>query len=136
MPEGLVGPPSTTCIKVEGINCTAILDGGSQVTIIFDSWYEKRLSHISLHPCSSLAVWGLSESGSSYPYRGYIQVESEVTAKTPGNARPIPVLALVCPDSYWSDNIPVLVGTNVRQIRPFTSIQDVAEPDNIRSISV
>uniref|UniRef100_A0A3Q2QSS7 CCHC-type domain-containing protein n=1 Tax=Fundulus heteroclitus TaxID=8078 RepID=A0A3Q2QSS7_FUNHE len=35
LPEGLIGPLSTACVKVEGQPCTALLDSGSQVTIIF-----------------------------------------------------------------------------------------------------
>ncbi|XP_034740281.1 zinc finger CCHC domain-containing protein 12-like [Etheostoma cragini] len=110
LPEGLVGPPSTACVKVEGRPCTALLDSGSQVTIIFDSWYAKHLTHIPIHPVSGLNLWGLSEAESSYPYRGYIQVKLELPKKKPGKVRSVPVLALVCPDPRCSDNIPVLVG--------------------------
>nr|XP_054604917.1 paraneoplastic antigen Ma1 homolog [Nothobranchius furzeri] len=73
LPKGLVGPPSTAHVKVEGKPCTALLDSGSQVTIVFDSWYTEHLSHVPLNPVSGLAIWGLSESESSYPYKGYIE---------------------------------------------------------------
>lgn len=52
LPKGLIGPPSTACVKVDGKPCTALLDSGSRVTIIFDSWYTKYLSHVPLHPVS------------------------------------------------------------------------------------
>lgn len=51
------------------------MDSGSTVTIIFEQWYQKYLSHIPLHPISSLAIWGLGDS--SYPYRGYVAVSVE-----------------------------------------------------------
>jgi hypothetical protein len=35
IPEGLVGPPSLIPLKVTGYPCKALLDSGSQVTIIF-----------------------------------------------------------------------------------------------------
>ncbi len=35
IPDGLVGPPSLVPLKVNGQPCTALLDSGSQVTIIF-----------------------------------------------------------------------------------------------------
>ena len=136
LPEGLVGPPSTTCVKVEGKNCTALLDSGSQVTIIFDSWYAKHLSHVPLHPVSGLSIWGLSDSESSYPYRGYIQVELELPEKATSRTKSVPILALVCPDTRCSDNVPLLVGTNVHKVRPFTSNQTVAGPDNIWAVKV
>ena len=136
LPEGLIGPPSTASVKVDGKTCTALLDSGSQVTIIFDSWYAKHLSHVPLQPVSGLDIWGLSESESSYPYRGYIQVELELPEKTPGKAESVPVFALVCPDLRCSDNIPVLVGTNVRKVRPFTANEKVGKAGKIRAARV
>lgn len=136
LPEGLVGPPSTAHVKVDGTPCIAILDSGSQVTIIFDSWYAKHLAHVPLHPVSGLNLWGLSESESSYPYRGYIQVNLELPEKTPGKAKSVPALALVCPDPRCSDNTPVLVGTNVSKVRPYNSNQEVEESDSVRVLKV
>lgn len=133
LPKGIIGPLSTACVKVDGKPCTALLDSGSRVTIIFDSCYTKYLSHVPLHPVSGLNIWGLSESESSYPYRGYIQVELEIPERTPGKIKSVPVLALVCPDPRCSDNIPILVGTNVDQVRRFISNKHVVEPENILS---
>lgn len=121
LPPGLVGPPSTAQVKVEGKACTALLDSGSQVTIIFDSWYSKHLAHVPLCPVNVLAIWGLSDYDNSYPYRGYVQVELEFTGEGAVSKGPVAVLALVCPDPRCSDNIPVLLSTNVHRVRPFTS---------------
>lgn len=60
IPAGLVGPVSTVTLKVNGQPCTALLDSGSQVTIIFEKCYQKHLSHIPIHPVSGLAIWGLT----------------------------------------------------------------------------
>ena len=62
-------------LKVSGQPCTALLDSGSQVRIIFEPWYQKYLPDIPIHPVSGFALWGLSESSSSYPYRGYVLVD-------------------------------------------------------------
>lgn len=95
LPPGLVGPPSTAQVRINGNPCTALMDSGSQVTIIFDSWYAKPES--------------------SYPYKGYIQVELELPQKSKSNkVKSVPVLALVCPDPRCSETIPVLISTNVR----------------------
>lgn len=40
IPSGLVGPASTMSVKINGHECKALLDSGSQVTIIFDKWYR------------------------------------------------------------------------------------------------
>lgn len=137
LPEGLVGPLSTASAKVNGIPCTALLDSGSQVTIVFDTWYAEHLSHVTLHPISGLDLWGLSDKETSYPYSGYIQITLELPEKTPGKkAKSVPVLALVCPDLRCSDEIPVLVGTNVEKVRALTSQKVAANPDSIQSLRV
>ncbi|KAL6463768.1 hypothetical protein MHYP_G00281590 [Metynnis hypsauchen] len=124
IPGGLVGPPSLAQVKVDGKYCKALLDSGSQVTIVFESWYlaSKHLAHIPLHPLSGLAIWGLSGSDESYPYRGYIQVEVELPKNVSSTPGPIVVLALVCPDPRCSDAVPILMGTNVHKIHLFTPV--------------
>lgn len=137
LPEGLVGPPSTSQVLINGNPCTALMDSGSQVTIIFDSWYVENLSHIPLNPVTSLAIWGLSESKDSYPYKGYIQVELELPTKPKSNkVNSVPVLALVCPDPRCSETVPVLIGTNVSGIQPFQSKAKQKVTENVRSIQV
>ncbi len=76
VPQGLVGPSSTLDIKICGHPCSALLDSGSQVTIIFEKWYNQYLSEIPIHPVNGLAIWWLSES--SYPYKGYVVVDLEI----------------------------------------------------------
>lgn len=61
IPDGLVGPTLTVSLKVNGNPCTALLDSGSQVTIIFEKWYQRRLSDVPVQPVSGLAIWGLSD---------------------------------------------------------------------------
>ncbi|XP_073711543.1 uncharacterized protein [Misgurnus anguillicaudatus] len=134
LPEGLVGPPSTAQVRINGNPCTALMDSGSQVTIIFDSWYAKHLSHIQLNSVTGLAIWGLSESESSYPYKGYIQVELELPQKSKSNkVKSVPILALVCPDPRCSETIPVLIGTNVKGVQPFKSRAEKRELENVHS---
>ncbi|XP_060771671.1 paraneoplastic antigen Ma2-like [Neoarius graeffei] len=44
LPKGLVGPSSFVSVKINGHLCDALLDSGSQVTIIFEDWYKKAQS--------------------------------------------------------------------------------------------
>lgn len=79
--EGLIEPPSLEPLKVNGHLCDALLDSGSRVIIIFESWYKKMLTRHSSSPCK-LANWGLSHS--SYPYLGYIVVDIKFPKKVAG----------------------------------------------------
>ncbi|KAJ8348558.1 hypothetical protein SKAU_G00271470 [Synaphobranchus kaupii] len=117
IPEGLVGPPSIVPLKVNGHSCEALFDSGSQVTIIFESWYETHLSDVPIRPVSGLALWGLSESDLSYPYRGFVVIDLEYPAKVAGADKIVTVLALICPSPRTADHTPVIVGTNASHVR-------------------
>ena len=117
IPDGLVGPPSLVKLKVSGQPCTALLDSGSQVTIIFEPWYQKYLSDIPIQPVLGLALWGLSESSLSYPYRGYVVVDLEYPAEILGTSQTVTVLALICPSPKTADQTSVIVGTNASHVR-------------------
>ncbi|XP_030594321.1 uncharacterized protein LOC115786334 [Archocentrus centrarchus] len=110
LPEGLVGPSSVVKIKVNELPCDALMDSGSTVTIIFEEWYKKHLSHVPIRPISHLAIWGLADS--EYPYRGYVVVDMEFPEDLAGVKGPITVLALVCPEPQHCSQVPVIVGTN------------------------
>lgn len=110
LPQGLVGPSSVVPIKVNNLPCIALMDSGSNLTIIFEYWYKKYLSHVPLNPISNLTIWGLAES--KYPYRGYVVVEMEFPEEMAGVKGPVVVLALVCPELKHNNQAPVIVGTN------------------------
>ncbi len=93
LPKGLVGPASTVEVKLNGCLCQALLDSGSQVTIVFESWYSKNLSDVPIHPLTGLSIWGLSSS--SYPYKGYIVVDVTFPASVTGVEESLSILALV-----------------------------------------
>lgn len=117
IPDGLVGPPSLVALKINGQPCTALLDSGSQVTIIFEPWYLKHLSDVPIQPVSGLSLWGLSETGISYPYRGYVVVDIEYPAEVLGISQTVTVLALICPSPRADDPTSVIIGTNASHVR-------------------
>ncbi|XP_076836716.1 uncharacterized protein LOC143482275 [Brachyhypopomus gauderio] len=110
LPKGLVGPSSVITVKINGEPCSALLDSGSQVTIIFEAWYQEHLSDVPIQPVSGLSVWGLSES--SYPYLGYIVVDMQFSKELMKVQETITVLALVCPGPKSPDQTPIIIGTN------------------------
>uniref|UniRef100_A0A8C7WVL3 Gypsy retrotransposon integrase-like protein 1 n=1 Tax=Oryzias sinensis TaxID=183150 RepID=A0A8C7WVL3_9TELE len=110
LPTGLVGPSSICNIKVNDILCDALMDSGSNVTIIFEDWYQSHLPHVPIQPISKLSIWGLADS--EYPYRGYVVVEMEFPEDMSGVKGPVSVLALICPEPQHGQQAPVIVGTN------------------------
>ncbi|RXN25500.1 Retrovirus-related Pol polyprotein from transposon 297 [Labeo rohita] len=110
LPKGLVGPASTVDVKLNGHVCQALLDTGSQVTIVFDSWFSRNLPDVPIHPLTGLSIWGLSSS--SYPYKGYIVVDVTFPAAVTGVEESLAILALVCPDPQGPPQVPVIIGTN------------------------
>lgn len=50
LPAGLVGPVSEVPVQIEGIYTRALLDSGSQVTLLYRSFYDKHLKHLPLQP--------------------------------------------------------------------------------------
>ncbi|KAK0148988.1 hypothetical protein N1851_010595 [Merluccius polli] len=98
------GPHLPKGLIVNGHQCDAVLDSGSQVTIIFETWYKQHLSDVLIHPVSGLAIWGLSET--SYPYLGYVVVEVEFPERVSGTP----------------DQIPVILGTNASLFKRLAKI--------------
>ncbi|RXN37217.1 Retrovirus-related Pol polyprotein from transposon 297 [Labeo rohita] len=110
LPKGLVGPASTVDVKLNGHVGQALLHTGSQVTIVFDSWFSRNLSDVPIHPLTGLSIWGLSSS--SYPYKKYIVVDVTFPASVTGVEESLSILALVCPDPQGPPQVPVIIGTN------------------------
>ncbi|XP_073318838.1 retrovirus-related Pol polyprotein from transposon 412 [Pagrus major] len=104
-----------TTVKIEGQPCRVLLDSGSRVTIIFESWYSQFLSHVPILPLTNLAIWGLSND--NYPYKGYVAVELELPIKSKEVDEEVSVLALICPDPPSPDSVPVIIGTNCKKLR-------------------
>lgn len=136
IPEGLVGPPSLLPLKVNGQPCTALLDSGSQVTIIFEPWYQQHLADVPIQPVSGLSLWGLSETGVSYPYRGYVIVDLEYPAEVLGTSQTVTVLALICPSPRADDKTSVIVGTNASHIRRLVSQCSDSKVDVMRALGL
>ncbi|KAL7857334.1 hypothetical protein SRHO_G00162330 [Serrasalmus rhombeus] len=115
IPQGLVGPSSAVPVQIEGIYTKAILDTGSQVTLLYRSFYDRYLTHLPLTPISVLQIWGLSPA--DYPYDGYLSLKLEFREADVGVTETIDALVLVCPDPVVKDNASMLVGTNTPTVR-------------------
>ncbi|KAL7841512.1 hypothetical protein SRHO_G00252030 [Serrasalmus rhombeus] len=110
-PRGLVGNKSTANVKVNGIECNSLLDTGSQVTTVSQSFYDSHLSNHPIHPISDiLEVEGAN--GQAVPYLGYIQLSMQFPREFMASQPEVQTLALIVPDTRLNSSVPVLIGTN------------------------
>uniref|UniRef100_A0A8C4YK22 CCHC-type domain-containing protein n=1 Tax=Gopherus evgoodei TaxID=1825980 RepID=A0A8C4YK22_9SAUR len=82
IPAGLIGPRAEVMVRIEGAECKAVLDTGSQVTIIFQSFYQQMLRHLPIQPLTGIGLCGLSMD--EYPYQGYVIVHLEFPEEIAG----------------------------------------------------
>lgn len=127
--KGLIGPSMTADVILEGQPCRALIDSGSRVTIIFESWYSRYLSHEPLQSVTNLAIWGLSDS--DYPYKGHLAVSHKVQRGYIDNS----LLVLICPDPKSPDPVPVIIGTNSPKLCPLlNNCEELDENDRVHSL--
>ncbi|XP_059819440.1 uncharacterized protein LOC132390922 [Hypanus sabinus] len=115
VPDGLVGPRASVGLRIEGVYAKAVLDTGSQVTLLYRSFYNQHLKHLPVTPFDALQIWGVSEG--DYPYDGYLSVRLEFSEGDVGVSEAIETLVLVCPDPVETGGAALLVGTNSPVVR-------------------
>lgn len=111
LPKGLVGSKCTAVVSISDVNVNCLLDSGSQVTTVTESFYKQNLSDHNLNPLHDLLeVEGAA--GQPIPYLGYIELCITFPKDFLGADIDITTLALVVPDAHPDSLTPVLVGTN------------------------
>lgn len=66
LPKGLVGTKTTSTVTIAGKHTNCLLDTGSQVTTVPQSFNEQHLSELTIHPLHDLLdVEGAN--GQSFP---------------------------------------------------------------------
>lgn len=96
LPKGLVGIKCTAKVAIGEREVDCLLDTGSQVTTIPQSFYEENLSDHSLKPLENLLEVGAN--GQAVPYLGYIELTLKFPKAFIGTEVEVPTLALVVPD--------------------------------------
>lgn len=112
LPKNLIGQRCVASVLVEGIQCDSLLDTGSQVTTVSETFYLTYLSSLPIQPIHSLfEVEGAG--GQNVPYLGYIQVVITFPCTVTGVEEELSSLVLVVPDCHFNSKVPLLIGTNV-----------------------
>lgn len=108
--SNMIGSSNEVDIVVENISTKALLDTGSCVSTISQTFYENNYSGIELMPLNELLRLECAD-GSTMPYLGYIQVRIQSVGIPTNHVQDS--LLLVVPDTDYNKKIPVLIGTNV-----------------------
>ena len=109
--EAVVGPVCETTINVDGIATTGLIDSGSQVTIISESFYRDYLKDRPIEQLES-ALGIMGAGGQTVPYLGVVAVQISLPPEVGGSKETVNTYAVVCPDTKLSRRVPVIVGTN------------------------
>ena len=110
-------------ISVCGIVSQALLDSGSQMTTIAESYYHSALSQLPLGSMDDFGLTLYGPDGREIPYLGYVW--AEFSAPFMGS-KTVEVPALVVPTTEYNLKVPGLIGTNV-----FNRCQDQAENNGV-----
>ena len=109
--QALVGPSCESSVTVNSVPTTCLLDSGSQVTVISESFYRTHLAHLPLNSLQTeLQITGAG--GQNVPFLGYIHVTVMLPEDTIGVTDSVRTMAVICPDTQYSSNVPVIIGTN------------------------
>ncbi|XP_072263186.1 uncharacterized protein, partial [Pyxicephalus adspersus] len=110
----VIGAKSIVEVTVNGHTTPALFDTGSQVTLIYRSFYEKYLSSVPLQSTGQMELWGLNSE--SYPVDGRIQVIVTVPSLQDRGVSSMEIMALVCPDTGEVCAVPMILGTNCQAV--------------------
>ena len=92
-------------VYVDGVNCTSLIDLGSQMSVITTS-FAKHLS-LLIQPLS-LILNIKAMGGGLVPYLGYVETHIQIPGVKKVHED---VLMLVFEDSPYGDRVPIQVGT-------------------------
>ena len=107
----LVGETNEVNINIKNIPTTALLDTGSCVSVISNSFYTEHLSNIEILPINQILKIECAD-GQQLPYLGYIETELFIERGLP-KSESQQCLFLIVPDTNYSSKIPVIIGTNI-----------------------
>ena len=106
---GLVGPANETEIILNGRKVNSLLDSGSQVTSVSESYYREHLSQYPLQPVDVPGLLLQPAGGGSMPYLGMIIT----SLKVPHLTSTFQAKVVVVPDTEYHYSTPALVGTGI-----------------------
>ena len=105
---GIFGTPTETTVSIEGKSVKSLLDTGSTVSTLSQSYYDNNLQHLKLQQLDSILKTECA-GGQMLPYNGFI----EVTIYLKDLDRSFNCIILIIPDTPYHETVPLLIGTNI-----------------------
>lgn len=125
--DRLVGSANEGTARICGINTKVLIDTGSMVTLISESFYHSLDPRPELLSITDFKLDIVGASGSKIPYVGYIEGDIFI-ADILEDSVFIPIL--VVPDTEYRQSVPGVIGTNV--LRRCNSSDDSSKADPFR----
>lgn len=107
----LVGHSNEVDIDLNNISTSALLDTGSCVSLISESFYNQHFSHVELRPLTEIINIKCA-NGDKLQYKGFVELDLQVAEGFPKSTG-LTCLFLVAPDTDYSSKTPVIIGTNI-----------------------
>ncbi len=111
----MIGEASVTDIKIDVVSTKCLVDTGSVISTVSESFLLNQLRHIVIKDLNNLLDDTTFESatGDALQFLGYVETVIDV----PGIGKK-PVILLVVKSTTFSDEVPILIGTNVLKCLP------------------
>jgi transposase InsO family protein len=104
----MVGESNEAYISLNGKGGMALIDTGSSVSSISQSFYDAEFSDVPLKSLQEIIMIE-GASGHYVPYSGYVELKLDIAS----NLFDKDCLFLVVKDTNYSAEVPVLIGTNI-----------------------
>ena len=108
----LVGRANECQAVIEGIGCCSLIDTGSMISTLAQSFYERHLSYLKLHSLDGLIDIKVA-GGYSLPYFGYVEANIAFPDMKHSFGDSVDSLVIVVPDTEYNRTVPLLIGTNL-----------------------
>ncbi|MCG8113688.1 MAG: RNase H-like domain-containing protein, partial [Candidatus Thiodiazotropha taylori] len=109
----MVGKANEGKICVCGIRTTCLIDSGSMISSVAESFYKSLDPLLPLHDITEFGLSVFSAGGGQLPYKGYI--EADILIPALGN-QTFTVPLLVVADTEYNRQVPIIIGTNILRL--------------------
>ena len=115
--EQIVGKGNEDIVLINNVKTRALIDSGSMISTVTEEFLENLEPKPEMLPLENFDLDIKVAGGYSLPYKGYVTVN--VTVPFLKNEQ-MDVPMLVVPLTEYTENVPVIIGTNI--IRRFKSV--------------